>query len=180
MTLANGAPMPTQSSRGDVGKMDAESDSAVEVFRSVSVPLTRARAFELFTTRMTEFWPKEHSIGNSELAEVVVEPRNGGRWFERGVDGSECQWGRVASWEPPRKVVLLWQIGADWQFDPEFETEVEVTFSEDGADRCRLDLRHCNLQRYGASAEQMRAIFDDPAGWTGTLAAFVDLADASD
>ena len=77
--------------------MDAESGSAVEVFRSVSVPLTQARAFELFTTRMTEFWPKEHSIGNSELAEVVVEPRNGGRWFERGIDGSECQWGRVAS-----------------------------------------------------------------------------------
>jgi hypothetical protein len=66
----------------------------------VSVPLAQARAFELFTTRMTEFWPKEHSIGESELAEVVLEPRSGGRWFERGVDGSECQWGRVAA--PPQ------------------------------------------------------------------------------
>jgi len=71
--------MHTESRRGEWAKMDAESGSAVEVFRSVSVPLSRARAFELFTTRMTEFWPKEHSIGNSELAEVVVEPRNGGR-----------------------------------------------------------------------------------------------------
>lgn len=158
--------------------MDTESDSAVEVFRSVSVPLPQARAFELFTNRMTEYWPKQHSIGASELAEVVVEPRVGGRWFERGVDGSECQWGRVAAWEPPRKVVLLWQIGADWQFDPDFETQVEVTFSEDGPDRSRLDLRHRNLQRYGDNTEQMRAIFDDPAGWTGTLAAFVDLAGA--
>ena len=112
--------------------MDTESNSAVEVFRSVSVPLPQARAFELFTTRMTEFWPKEHSIGASELAEVVIEPRSGGRWFERGVDGGECQWGRVAAWEPPQKVVLLWQIGADWQFDPEFETEIEVTFSRGG------------------------------------------------
>jgi hypothetical protein len=156
--------------------MDTESDSAVEVSRSVSVPLPQAQAFELFTTQMTEFWPKEHSIGDCELAEVVIEPRVDGRWFERGVDGSECQWGRVAAWGPPRKVVLLWQIGADWQFDPEFETEVEVTFSEDGPDRTRLDLRHRNLQRYGDSADQMRAIFDDPAGWTGTLAGFVDLA----
>jgi uncharacterized protein YndB with AHSA1/START domain len=156
--------------------MDTESDSAVEVFRSVSVPLSQARAFDLFTARMTEFWPKGHSIGDSELAEVVLEPRNGGRWFERGVDGSECQWGRVAAWEPPRKVVLLWQIGADWQFDPEFETEVEVTFSEEGSDRCRLDLRHRNLQRYGDKADQMRATFEDPAGWTGILAGFVDLA----
>jgi hypothetical protein len=158
--------------------MEAESGSAVEVFRSVSVPLTQARAFELFTTRMTDFWPSEHSIGAAELAEVVVEHRDGGRWFERGVDGSECQWGRVATWDPPRKVVLLWQIGADWQFDPEFETEVEVTFTEEGPGRCRLDLRHCNLQRYGDNADQMRAIFDDPAGWTGTLAGFVDLAEA--
>ena len=158
--------------------MNAESGSAVEVFRTVSVPLTQARAFALFTTRMTEFWLKEHSIGASELAEVVVEPRNGGRWFERGVDGKECQWGRVAAWDPPRKVLLLWQIGVDWQFDPEFETEVEVTFSEDGLDRTRVDLRHRNLQRYGDKTDQMRAIFDDPAGWTGTLAGFVDLADA--
>jgi uncharacterized protein YndB with AHSA1/START domain len=158
--------------------MDVESNAAVEVFRSVSVPLPQARAFELFTTRMTEFWPKDHSIGDSELAEVVIEPRSGGRWFERGVDGGECQWGRVAAWEPPRKIVLLWQIGADWQFDPAFETEVEVTFSEDGPDRSRLALRHRNLQRYGDKTDQMRAIFDDPAGWTGTLAGFVVLAGA--
>jgi hypothetical protein len=155
--------------------MDTESHGVVEVVRSVSVPLSPARAFELFTTKMTDFWPKEHSIGNSEIADVVVEPRTGGRWFERGIDGGECQWGRIASWEPPRKVVLLWQIGADWRFDPAFETEVEVTFTEESPDRTRLDLRHCNLQRYGDNAEQMRAIFDDPKGWAATLASFADL-----
>ncbi|MGH3971554.1 MAG: SRPBCC family protein, partial [Mycobacterium sp.] len=99
----------------------------MDVVRSVSVPLSPVRAFELFTMRMTDFWPKEHSIGNAEIAEVVLEPRSGGRWFERGIDGSECQWGRIAAWEPPRKVVLLWQIGVNWRFDPAFETEVEVT-----------------------------------------------------
>lgn len=155
--------------------MDTESAAVVEVVRSVSVPLSPGRAFELFTTRMTDFWPKEHSIGNSEIAEVVIEPHSGGRWFERGIDGSECQWGRIGSWEPPRKVVLLWQIGADWRFDPAFETEVEVTFTEQSPDRTRLDLRHRNLQRYGDNAEQMRAIFDDPKGWAGTLATFVQL-----
>jgi uncharacterized protein YndB with AHSA1/START domain len=158
--------------------MSTESAAAVEVVRSVSVPLRQARTFELFTTRMTDFWPKEHSIGSSEIAEVVIEPQTGGRWFERGVDGSECQWGRVASWDPPRGVVLLWQIAANWQFDPGFETEVEVTFTEEAGDRTRLELRHRNLQRYGDATEQMRAIFDDPKGWAGTLARFVDLASA--
>ena len=156
--------------------MDTESSSAVEVVRSVSVPLSQARTFELFTTRMTDFWPKEHSIGGSEIAEVVVEPGAGGRWFERGVDGGECLWGRVATWDPPRKVVLLWQIGADWQFDPHFETEVEVIFSEEQSGRTRLELRHRNLQRYGNDTERMRAVFDHPDGWTGTLARFVDIA----
>jgi hypothetical protein len=156
--------------------MSTESAAAVEVVRSVSVPLSQAWTFELFTARMTEFWPEEHSIGSSEIAGVVIEPRNGGRWFERGVDGSECVWGRVASWDPPREVVLLWQIGADWQFDPNFETEVEVTFTEETSDRTRLDLRHRNLHRYGDNTEQMRAIFESPGGWTGTLTRFVDLA----
>jgi uncharacterized protein YndB with AHSA1/START domain len=159
--------------------MGTESAAAVEVARSITVPLSQARTFELFTSRMTDFWPREHSIGTAEIVEVVVEPRAGGRWFERGVDGSECSWGRVAVWEPPRKVVLLWQIGSSWQFDPDFETEVEVTFTEESPGRTRLDLRHRNLQRYGDATEQMRAIFDHPNGWEGTLARFADLAGAS-
>ncbi len=158
--------------------MSTESTAAVEVVRSVSVPLSQARTFELFTARMSEFWPKEHSIGSSEIAEVVVEPRQNGRWFELGVDGSECPWGRVAAWDPPRRVVLLWQIGADWKFDADFETEVEVTFTEEGSARTRVDLCHRNLQRYGDLTEQMRAIFDSPGGWTGTLTRFVELANS--
>jgi uncharacterized protein YndB with AHSA1/START domain len=156
--------------------MSAESSTAIEVVRSITVPLSQARAFELFTTRMTDYWPRDHSIGTAEIAEVVVEPRTGGRWFERGVDGSECNWGRVAAWEPPRKVVLLWQISSSWQFDPNFETDVEVTFTEESQGRTRVELAHRNLQRYGDAAEQMRAIFADPKGWAGTLARFADLA----
>ena len=33
--------------------MSTESPAAVEIVRSVSVPLSQARTFELFTTRMT-------------------------------------------------------------------------------------------------------------------------------
>jgi Activator of Hsp90 ATPase homolog 1-like protein len=157
-------------------ELSPESAVTVEVVRSVSVPLGQARTFELFTARMTEFWPKEHSIGSSEIAEVVIEPRIGGRWFERGTDGNECPWGRVAEWDPPRKVVLLWQIGGEWKFDPEFETEVDVTFTDEGAGRTRVDLCHRNLQRYGDRTEQMRAVFDSPGGWTGTLDRFAGLA----
>jgi hypothetical protein len=158
--------------------MSTESTAAVEVARSISVPLSQARTFELFTNRMTDFWPKEHSIGTAEIAEVVVEPSASGRWFERGVDGSECEWGRVATWDPPRKVVLLWQIGSDWKFDADFETEVDVSFTAEDSDRTRVDLIHRNLERYGDDSEQMRAIFEHPNGWTATLAGFAELANA--
>jgi uncharacterized protein YndB with AHSA1/START domain len=152
------------------------SGTEIEVSRSVTVPLTPEQTFELFTARTTEFWPKEHSINSSEIAAVVIEPREEGRWFERGVDGSECDWGGVAVWQPPRKLVLLWQIGADWRFDPDLQTEVEVTFSEESPGRTRLDLRHRHLERYGEAAEQMRAEFDSPGGWESTLAACAKLA----
>ena len=152
------------------------SGTEIEVCRSVVVPLAPERTFELFTARMTDFWPKEHSIGSSEIAAVVVEPRVGGRWFERGVDGTECDWGRVAAWDPPGKLVLLWQLGTDWQFTPSLETEVEVTFVEDSPGRTRLTLRHRHLERYGEQADQMRASFDSPDGWDGILAACVKLA----
>lgn len=156
--------------------MSTESSTEIAVRRSISVALAPPRAFELFTARMTEFWPREHSIGSAELAEVVLEPSVGGRWYERGVDGSECDWGRVAAWEPPGKVVLVWQIGTDWKFDPALETEVEVTFTEQPGGRTLVDLRHRHLERYGDQAETMREIFGSPGGWQGTLAAFASAA----
>jgi uncharacterized protein YndB with AHSA1/START domain len=153
------------------------SDQEIAVHRSVTVPLPRERAFELFTDRMGAFWPPHHSIGSADMADVVIEPLAGGRWYERGVDGSECVWGRVAAWEPPGRVVLVWQIGADWKVDPDLETDVEVTFTDAGPGRTRLDLTHRHLERYGEHAEAMRVAFDDPDGWAGTLGAFAEFAD---
>jgi len=154
----------------------AQPDSEVVVRRAVHVPIPPEQAFALFTARMTEFWPAEHSIGSAAIAEVVVEPAAGGRWFERGVDGSECDWGRVARWNPPGELVLLWQLGADWTFDPTLRTEVEVDFTADDTGGTLVELRHRHLERYGEQAETLRGIFDSPGGWTGILAHFVDHA----
>jgi hypothetical protein len=156
--------------------LSTESDTEIVVHRTITVPLGRDRTFELFTARMGEFWPAEHSIGQVKIAEVVVEPRAGGRWFERGVDGSECDWGRVDDFDPPGRVVLVWQVNAEWTFDPNLVTEVEVTFTENTPGRTTLDLRHRHLERYGEQAEAMRALFESPGAWDGTLARFVALA----
>ena len=110
----------------------------------------------------------------------MLEPRVGGRWFERSADGAECDWGRVGAWEPTSRAVLVWQLTAEWKFDPDFETEVEVTFTEKEPGRTTVELRHRNLQRYGEQAEQMRAVFDSPYGWTDTLNRCARLADSDD
>lgn len=150
--------------------------SELQVHRTVSVPLARARAFELFTVRMSAFWPPEHHTGSAPLAAVVLEPVVGGRWYERGTDGVECEWGRVGEWLPPAKLVLVWQLGADFRYDPDLATEVEVIFTEEGPARTRIDLRHRKLEQYGDQADAMYAAFDSPGGWTDILAAFVEAA----
>ena len=89
------------------------------VRKSVIVAAPVALAFEVFTGRIESWWPmKSHHIGEAACAAVVIEPCPGGRWYERGVDGVECLWGQVLLWEPERRVVLVWQLNAQWTFDP--------------------------------------------------------------
>ena len=98
------------------------------VRRDITVNAPPERAFAVFTERMDTWWPRSHKIGAADLDKVVVEPREGGRWYELGVDGSECVWGEVLAYDPPNRLVLTWRIAGDWQLD-EGASEIEVTFT---------------------------------------------------
>src|SRR5262249_35423613 len=76
------------------------------VRRSIEVKAPQLKAFEVFTRKTSVWWPKKHHIGKAELAEAIIEPKVNGRWYERGVDGSECEWGRVLAWNPPNGITL--------------------------------------------------------------------------
>jgi uncharacterized protein YndB with AHSA1/START domain len=146
---------------------------AVEsIRRQIVVPASRERAFEVFTSRMTTWWPSHHHIGSAPIQEIVVEPREGGRWYTRHEDGTETSTGYVAGWDPPERLVLTWQITADWRYDPSLVTTVEVRFVEESPGRTRVELEHRDLDRYGPEADRMRMTFEDPGAWTGTLEAF--------
>ena len=151
--------------------------SPAPVRKSVHVKASPARAFEVFAAGIGGWWPKSHSVGASPLRDVVIEPRAGGRWFERGEDGSECDWGRVLEWEPPSRLLLAWQLNAEWRFDKSLVTEVEVRFIPDG-DATRVELEHRHLERFGERADAARATFDSPGGWGGILEGYAAVAAA--
>jgi len=150
------------------------------VRKSVRVGAPPERAFKVFTDGIGRWWPKTHHIGAADLDALVIEPKAGGRWYERGVDGSECDVGKVLVWEPPARLVLAWQLTADWKFDPGLITEVEVRFLADGANATRVELEHRDLERYGERADGVRATIDSSEGWNGILQLFKQAAEQSE
>jgi uncharacterized protein YndB with AHSA1/START domain len=154
-----------------------EGDQANSLRKVVSVNAPPEVAWRVFTEKMGTWWPlATHKIGKAKAVDVVVEPRADGRWYERGDDGSTCDWGRVLLWEPHSRLVLTWEITADWQHDLSLKTEVEVRFIGEGKDGTRVELEHRHLDLYGARRDEMRGIFDSEGGWSGLLASFARAA----
>jgi uncharacterized protein YndB with AHSA1/START domain len=142
------------------------------VRRSIDVAVSQARAFEVFTGGIARWWPRDKSIGSSPQAKVVMEPLAGGRWYEIGEDGSECPWGKVIAFEPNGRLLLAWQIGADWKYDPDLETEIEILFRELGPKQTRVELEHRKLEAFGDKAEAMKEMFERPHAWDSVLGAY--------
>jgi len=143
------------------------------VRKSIRVNATPDRAFDVFTSGIGRWWPKSHKIGQADLDRPVIEPRAGGRWYELDIDGSECELGKVAVWEPPSRLILIWQLTPEFSFDPDLITEVEVTFTPDG-DGTVVDLEHRDLERMGDQAEAMAETVGGPGGWPALLQLFAD------
>jgi uncharacterized protein YndB with AHSA1/START domain len=140
---------------------------------TVTVGLPIDKAFEVFTASMTTWWPHEFHIGRVDVAEVVLEPGVGGRWFERGVDGSECDWGQVRLWEPPNRVVFTWQINGSFQFDPDPEhaSEIDARFTADGPGQTTVDVEHRLFERL-VGGQAVKDTINGGGGWALLLATY--------
>jgi uncharacterized protein YndB with AHSA1/START domain len=149
--------------------------------RSLLVKAPQERAFEVFTAGFGDWWPLEsHHVGAKPARTAIIEPRAGGRWFERDAEGGECDWGRVLDWDPPRRVRLAWQLDAQWKYAPAQEgVEVEVRFVSEGPDATRVELEHRGLEVYGEHAADVRRAIDSDDGWRSLLAAYAKAAGAA-
>jgi uncharacterized protein YndB with AHSA1/START domain len=158
--------------------MESSVEEAV-VRKSVRVRASVERAFSVFVEQMETWWPATHHIDKTPFEAIFVEPRVGGRWYERNAVGELCDWGKVLAWDPPHLVRLSWHVGPghdspDWVCDPDpaKASEVEIRFSGDAEGSTLVELEHSKLERHGEGYQQLRALFDGPGAWQGILAEF--------
>jgi uncharacterized protein YndB with AHSA1/START domain len=156
--------------------------TATTVRDAIVVHAPIERAFRVFTEEFDRIKPHEHNMLGVAIAETVFERRAGGRIYDRGVDGSECQWARVLAFEPPDRVVFSWDISPQWQIESDRDktSEVEVRFIAESADRTRVELEHRNLDRHGAGWEGERDGVAGAGGWPLYLMRYAGLIDEQD
>ena len=127
-------------------------------------------AFEVWTARIDQWWPDDHTVSAETDLTVVLEQRPGGRIFERTTAGAEHDWGEVTTWEPPTRFGYLWHIRRD-RADA---TEVEIRFVDRGDATTRVEIEHRGWERLGAEGESWRD--RNRGGWATLLPKFIAAA----
>jgi hypothetical protein len=142
--------------------------TAIEPLRlAFDVDCPRDAAFDLWTRRFGTWWPRSHSVTGDADLQLVLEPRLGGRIFERTRDGVEHDWGEVTLWEPPQRFGYLWHLRRD-RADA---TDVEIRFLEAPDDRTRIEIEHTGWERLGAGGRDWRD--RNLGGWQSLLPHFL-------
>ena len=102
------------------------------VRKTVTVAATKEHAFSVFTDGFATWWPLATHHVSEEVPETsVLEPFVGGRCYERCADGTECDWA-TSVYDPPDRLVIVWQLNTAFKFDTTITSEVEVRFVAEG------------------------------------------------
>lgn len=130
---------------------------------SFDVPRPAAYAFTIWTRDIGRWWPQDHTTTGEPDLTVRLEPRVGGRIFERTVDGREVDWGQILVWEPPARFVYSWHL----RRSREDATEVEIRFVATAPEETRIEIEHRGWERLGADGPSWRE--RNHGGWTTLL-----------
>ena len=112
-------------------------------------------AFAVWTGRISQWWPADHTVTADPDLTIVLEGRPGGRIFERTADGIEHDWGEVTVWEPPRRLVYLWHL----RRDRSEATEVEIRFPGSGKRDSRQVTTRKNIDKPIKPGKTYRRVF---------------------
>ncbi|MCA9656188.1 MAG: SRPBCC domain-containing protein [Myxococcales bacterium] len=138
--------------------------------RRVELRCSAAHAFAVFTGCIDAWWPPSHR--RFDRSELRLEPRVGGRFYERSESGEEARLGEVLRWDPPRRVTYTWYPGAITE-----PTEVDVRFAPHG-DHCLVEVTHAEGRSgLGDAWPQRVALFG--RAWDHVLPTFVAFVHAN-
>ena len=158
----------------------------LRVFKSVRVKAPVERVWSIFVEQMETWWPATHHIGKTPFEAIFVEPRIGGRWYERNAKGEQCDWGTVLDWQPPRRLCLSWHVGPghdspEWVSDMNMEraSQVEILFTPQPDGATLVELTHSKIERHGEGAVQLRDLFDGPGAWAAILQSLVQKVEST-
>ena len=161
--------------------MPSSAELDLRVLKTIHVKAPIELAFSIFVEQMETWWPATHHIGQTPFDAIFVEPRVGGRWYERNAKGAQCEWGTVLVWDPPHRVRFSWHVGPghdqpDWVFDPDMAkaSEVEIRFRPEGPNATYVELEHSKIERHGEGAVQLREMFEGPDAWIMILEKFAE------
>lgn len=124
-----------------------------------------AEAFATYTDRIGEWWDGRYTANAETFEGVTIEPRSGGRVYERHRGGTEHEWGEVTEWNPAERLVHSFALAQD----PAHPSEVAVEFVR-VPDGCLVQFEH---RGWAEENVHDRRKFGD---WPVLLARFASLA----
>ncbi len=129
---------------------------------SVLLRLPPAAAFDLFTERVSDWWPPTHRLTKDPASTITMAP--GKPFLERATDGRVAELGRVRVWQRPERLELDFYLGTG----PDAPTDVVIRFEPEG-DGTRITVRHGPLPESAAGWGERVARYR--ASWPVVLAA---------
>lgn len=131
------------------------------IVKRVTVRAAPTQAFALFAGEFGRWWPVSRVHTGPDPVDCVIEPRVGGRVFERAGDGRETAWGTVLAYDPPHRLAFSWIV----ELPAGQEQVVEIRFmSEDHG--TTVELTNSGWEQLGDAAASLRERYD--RGW-GTV-----------
>jgi hypothetical protein len=155
---------------------NAAADASDRLRCDVVVPVSQARAFEMFRHDIYHWWPRDMTWSGDALEHLFLEGRKGGMLWEKGPDGLRLDFARVMRWLPPERFVLRWHVGPGRTPEPDAlkASEVELQFFAECEGRTRVGLEHRGFGNHGEGADSYLLRMKSDEGWPRILKCFAE------
>jgi len=136
------------------------------IVKTIEVPCSQEKAFNVFVNDMNLWWPKSKFttsvMAGGSAKEIRVDVTPGGKITEINTDGTEYEWGAFKVLDPHGFFSMDFHIPSpDWKIG-DF-TLVEVTFTVVDSQRTHVELKQSNWEALGEMAESIREGYE--YGW---------------